>query len=251
MKHRLKAAAFHLVISGCIAGILVLLVTNVWYPEPLFSLAKGRDIFLLLVGCDISLGPLLTLVIFNVRKPRIELIRDVAIIGAVQLCALVYGVSTLLEARPAYIVYNVGIFNVPLANEMIDQQPPGSEASKFPLAPWFGPKLVGAKLPKGADDNNKLLFSALSGQGDVYQFPQYFVPYDEVRQDVREHARSVDQFATELHFDRQSVERAVARYARPGVSIGVLPLRIRKVTALAVVDRSTGDLLGIESVNPT
>ena len=42
--------------------------------------------------CDLALGPLISLVIYNSRKARRKLIIDYTIVGAVQIAALVYGV---------------------------------------------------------------------------------------------------------------------------------------------------------------
>ncbi len=249
VKFRLRAAAIHLAISATVAIVLVLLVTTVWYPSPLFELAKGREIFLILISCDITLGPVMTLIIFNMRKPRAELVRDLAIIATVQLAAMIYGVSTLLQARPAYIVYNAGQFNVPLANEMVDGKDDAT-AAEAASAPWFGPKLVGAKLPSDVEENNRLLFSSVSGRGDVFQMPRYFVPYDDVKTEVIARMRTAVQIAKELHVERSAVESATASYAKKGASFGLLPLRVRTTIALAVVDRKTGDLLGIEPLPP-
>jgi hypothetical protein len=253
IKFRLRAAAIHLAISASLAVALVLLITTVWYPSPLFELAKGRDIFLILISCDITLGPVMTLIIFNLRKPRAELVRDLAIIATVQLAAMIYGVSTLLQGRPAYIVYNSGQFNVPLANEIVDGKADakaGATADETAPAPWFGPKLVGAKLPSDVEENNRLLFSAVSGRGDVFQMPRYFVPYDDVKTEVIAHMRTAVQIAKELHVERSAVESATASYAKKGTSFGLLPLRVRTTIALAVVDRKSGDLLGIEPLPP-
>jgi len=52
------------------------------------------DVFLLMLGVDVVLGPLVTLVVFNTRKPRAELVRDLAVVVLVQL-----GESRLLAER--------------------------------------------------------------------------------------------------------------------------------------------------------
>ncbi len=104
LRKRLYAAGIHLAASAVLALVLVLLVTQLWYPSPLFKLANGRDIFFILIACDIMLGPVMTLVIFNVKKTRKDLGRDIAIIAVIQLSAMAYGLTTLLMVRPAYIV---------------------------------------------------------------------------------------------------------------------------------------------------
>jgi hypothetical protein len=248
LRGRLKAAGIHLSLSLAAAGTLVLLASKVWYPAPLFALSNGRDIFLLVVACDMVLGPMMTLIVFNTRKPRAELVRDLAIIAIVQLAAMGYGVSTLLIARPAYIVYNAGQFNVPLANELT--QPKAKEGAPEPApvsAPWFGPELMGARLPESTAERNDLVFSSVEGKGDVYQMPHYFVPYDEVRSEVIAHARTPEKVAKDLHQDAGSIAQLIAPYQRDGRKLGLLTLVIRNATALAVIDVANGDFLGIVS----
>jgi len=247
---RLRAAGIHLTISATIALLLILAVMHVWYPSPLFELAKGRDIFFLLISCDITLGPVITLIIFNIRKPRRELARDLAIIGTVQLAAMVYGVSTLLQARPAYIVYNAGQFNVPLANELVAGTGEGASA-KSVSTPWFGPPLVGSQLPKDTEENNRLLFSAVGGHGDVFQMPRYFVSYADVKHEVASRARTADALAKELHLEPTRVRSAVSGYARQGASVGCLPLVVRSTLAIAIVSLPDGDFLGIAPLPPS
>ena len=247
---RLRASAIHLAISATVALTLILAVTNVWYPSPLFELAQGRDIFLLMIGCDITLGPLMTLIIFNIRKPRAELVRDLAIIGTVQLAAMAYGLFALLVTRPAYIVYNVGRFNVPLANELIAGTEKGAEAQSV-RAPWFGPLLVGARLPQETEERDRLLFSAVQGRGDVFQIPRYFVPYSDVQHEAASRAKPADALAKELHLDPARVQSAVANYTPPGANVGFLPFVIRQTMAIAVVRLPDGEFLGIAPLPPS
>ena len=247
---RLRASAIHLVISATVAMILVLAVTQVWYPSPLFQLANGRDIFLLMIGCDITLGPLMTLIIFNLRKPRAELVRDLAIIGFVQIAAMCYGMYAILKVRPAYIVYNVGRFNVPVANELVaGPEKPASEESVG--APWFGPPLVGARLPEDAKERSGLIFSAASGRGDLSQMPRYYVSYASMERDAAEHARSADELAHALYIEPARMQAAVATLPHAGANVGYLPLVMRNVLAVAAVSLPDGRFLGIALLPPS
>jgi hypothetical protein len=250
---RLRAALTHAALSATLATVLVLLVSFVWYPSPLFELTKGRNIFFILVSCDIVLGPVMTLIIFNTKKPRVELVRDVAIIVVIQIAAMCYGVATLLEARPAYIVYNAGQFNVALANELTSlngMMDPKGQAD-LPRAPWGGPKLVGTRSPEDPEEKNRLLSSAIDGKGDIFQMPSYYVPYSSVLPEVAAHSLSVEKFSAKLHLPQDLVVQATEHFSNRGLSVGLLPLVIKGVTAIAVVDAKSGDFLGIEALPPT
>jgi len=253
---RIRAGLLHLALSAVLATVIVLLISRLWYPDELFALARGRDIFFLLLTVDIVLGPTLTLVVFDVRKRWRELGRDLAVIGALQLGAMIYGLSVVLGGRPAYVVYNAGQFNVVLADELS----PGAASSRVPVpasstasvvtpdAPWWGPQLVGARLPQGNDERNDILFSSAAGGADVFEMPRYFVPYDEVRAEVARRSRTVAELARELRRSERIVSEAARRVGGDGKDVGLLPVVVRRTTAIAAVRRTDGQLLGIAAL---
>jgi hypothetical protein len=100
---RVGASLAHLAISGLVAALTAGLVFAFWYPMPYRESAGGRELFMLVLGVDVVLGPLLTLIVFDVRKSRRELARDLAVIGAVQLAGLAYGLYTVEGARPVAV----------------------------------------------------------------------------------------------------------------------------------------------------
>ena len=100
LKYRLRASAIHLAISLSVATLAALLVFGWWYPYPYRELSGGRELFALVVAVDVVLGPLITLVIFNVAKTRRHLMMDFTVIGLLQVAALAYGLWTVFVARP-------------------------------------------------------------------------------------------------------------------------------------------------------
>src|SRR5919201_4579714 len=95
---RWKAASIHFTLSVAIATILLGLMLALWYPPPYFALMGGLMLVVLIAGCDVTLGPLITLIIFKTGKKGLKL--DLAMIGCVQAAALVYGLYMMFEARP-------------------------------------------------------------------------------------------------------------------------------------------------------
>lgn len=119
--NRYKAAGIHLAISAAVAVVVLALLLLVWYPQPYFRLAGGAGLMLILIGVDVVMGPLLTLIVFDPAKKSLKL--DLAVIAALQVAALAYGITVIAQARPVFVVFAGDRFTVVAANQ-IDPAPP-------------------------------------------------------------------------------------------------------------------------------
>ncbi|MDH5765718.1 MAG: hypothetical protein OEZ38_06860 [Gammaproteobacteria bacterium] len=108
MKQRLIASGLHFLASAAVISVFIMLVYFIWYVYPYNIVYSALDVIKIVVGVDLVLGPLLTLVIYNVAKPRTELARDVSIIICFQLVALFWGVYNTYVVRPVFAVYYDG-----------------------------------------------------------------------------------------------------------------------------------------------
>src|SRR5438128_797488 len=142
--NRWKAAAIHLGLSVLIAATVVTVMLLVWYPPPYFDTMGGTGLLKILVGVDVTLGPLLTLIIFDPRKKGLRF--DLSVIAALQLGALIYGVWIMFEARPVYAAFAVDRFDVVSANQL-EQEDLDAAAPQYRELPLAGPRLVGIRLP--------------------------------------------------------------------------------------------------------
>src|SRR5258708_32700411 len=107
---RWRASGLHLFLSIAIAAAVLALMLSLWYPGPLFEAAGGNDLLFILVGVDVVIGPLITLVIFRSGKRGLKF--DLAVIGVLQIGALVYGMHVVYLARPAFIAFAKDQFTV-------------------------------------------------------------------------------------------------------------------------------------------
>lgn len=172
----LKASAFHFVSSLVVAAMAAGLVFGLWYPFPYRELSGGRELFLLVVTVDVVCGPLLTAVLFTPKKPRTELVRDLGMVALIQLGALVYGLMTVWEARPLFLVQEVDRFkvvNAPALDDAALQALDGALKPKF----WAGPTVVAIRKPKDIVEKNMVMFSALNGGRDYGERPEFYIPY--------------------------------------------------------------------------
>jgi hypothetical protein len=175
-KSALKASGIHFLSSLLVAAIVGALVFLVWYPHPYRAMSGGTELFFLVMGVDIVCGPLLTLVLFNPAKPRRELVMDLSLIVVVQLAALVYGMWTVHQARPLYLVHEVDRFKV-IALADVDV----TELAKLPeaLQPQLfkGPQPVGLR-EASKEEREKVMFESVQGGRDYGERPGFYVAYD-------------------------------------------------------------------------
>ena len=60
MKFRLIGSGIHLLVSLAVAGLAAAVVFLLWFPGELASILRGGKLFVLVVACDVVLGPLLS-----------------------------------------------------------------------------------------------------------------------------------------------------------------------------------------------
>lgn len=122
--NRYQAFASHLIISLIIFLVILIFITQIWYPGILFETGNGWKAIGLIIGIDLILGPLLTLIIFNPKKSSLKF--DLTVIGVIQILALMYGTWTIHSSRPLAIAYINTSFitlyaNAKNAQEVIDK----------------------------------------------------------------------------------------------------------------------------------
>ena len=101
--NRYQAFAAHMAISLIIFAVLLICITQFWYPGILFDTANGWKAIALIVSIDLILGPMLTFIIFNPTKSSLKF--DLWVIALVQIAALAYGTWTIHSSRPLAIAY--------------------------------------------------------------------------------------------------------------------------------------------------
>jgi hypothetical protein len=171
-----KAMAWHFLGSLLVATVMAALVFGVWFPHPFRSLAGGTELFFIVMMVDIVCGPLLTFVLFNPAKPKRELFVDLSLVVVLQLAALAYGIGTVYQARPLYLVFEIDRFKV-IALADVDAQ----ELAKLPesLKPQFfkGPQLAGLREAT-KEEREKVMFESAQGGRDYGERPNFYATYD-------------------------------------------------------------------------
>lgn len=244
---RWKAAGIHLLISVCIAALVFGLLFWVWYPPPYFHAAGADELVMLLVGVDLALGPLLTLIVFRSGKKGLKL--DLLVIGLVQSIALVYGLSVILESRPVFLVAAVDRFNLVSANQISDADLAEGHQDTFRRRSWTGPKLVAVKLPTDSKESMELALSGVDGK-DVERMPSYYADYKSQTAALLTRAQALDKLPIKDAQQRQTVDDWLRTHQRQRNEVVWLPVVARRKDLTMMLDPDTGMPLGAVDVTP-
>jgi hypothetical protein len=245
--NRWKASAIHLAISAAIGVSVIVLMLALWYPQHYFAAMGGDTLIMLLIGVDVVIGPLITLIIFDPKKKSLRF--DLAVIALLQLTALVYGCSVMFKARPVYNVFVVDRFEVIAANA-VDEESREKAKPPFSSLSLTGPKIAGAREPADPKRMSDIVVSAANGGMDISSFPDLFVPYEDMKVAAAQKARPLAELAKRQPQDAPVIKSFVAASGRTEDAIGFLPMKARNRDMAVVVDRKTGDIVGIVPVNP-
>lgn len=245
--NRWQAAGLHLVLSVLIAATLVVLVLAMWYPAPYFAAMGGATLLRLLIGVDVILGPLITVIIFDTRKPGLKW--DLAAVGVLQFGALLYGAWVMFDARPVYTVFTGDRFEVVPANS-VDAASRSRAKPAFAALPLSGPLVVGAHQPVDAKERADITFSSLAGGPDIAHLPHLFHAYAEVAVDAGRRAKPLSILANRGAMDAVVIRDYVAASGRSEGTLGYLPVRARNQDFAMVVDRKSGEIVGSLPIDP-
>lgn len=243
---RWKAFGIHLVISALIALTVVVLVVWLWYPRPYFEAMGGGVLLRLLIGVDVVLGPVITLLIFDPGKPRLKF--DLATIAVLQLAALAYGGVVMFEARPVYNVFlNDHFLTVP-ANS-VDDDSRARAAPEFRPLPLTGPRVVAAMLPADPKETFGITVAAAFGGPDLTDMPHLYVPYEQAAARAASVARPLVTLAQRGRAEADAVNEFVSAHGA-GRAMGYVPVRARNRDFAAIVDRKSGEIIGYLPIVP-
>jgi hypothetical protein len=233
---RTEAAKFHFLISALVLAFVGMLVFMVWYPYPYAQIADVFSIFSLLMMVDVLLGPLITLIIFNLKKPQRERILDFSVICFIQIIALCFGLWTMFTARPVGLVWEYDRFRVIHATDVPTHLLSSNSGPKFSM---FTVRLVGLRDVSQIDLPERTLL-ALSGvhlgaQLDLWQ------PFDKSRPEVLAAAKPLDELL--LRFKDQSpvINQAVRDAGMPAEQLRWVRMLGRKQAWTVLIDAKTAE----------
>lgn len=170
---RVRAFLIHLAISFVIFLVLAYLIVIHWYPLPFFHTDGGWQGFRIIVGVNLVLGPLLTLIVYTPGKPGLKL--DLILIGLAQMVALTWGTWVTYTERPVAVVYTLKHFT-PVSAKLLSQV--GVSQKNLTMYGKKTPVPVYVDLPQAPEEHQKYLAQAVSSGTPLYLFTDLYQKFD-------------------------------------------------------------------------
>ncbi len=244
---RFKAAFTHLLISTMLAGIVICLILFGWYPLPYFFSLGGSILLTLIVGIDVVLGPLMTMILFNPAKTRRELTLDLTLIGIVQLGALYYGIHSGYVGRMVYGVFSANSFYLVEASELAPNLLEKA-APEFRQLPFVGHRIIGTIVPNTEKAKNDISFFKKIGVGPQH-LPEYYVPLERNREQIR--AASLNKEVLQQRpMLVHGIEEVLDRHQLSWDDVAVVPFDVDTDTYTAVVNLREMSMLEVLRLSP-
>lgn len=244
-----RAATVHFGISVGLAVAVFIGMVMIWYPAPYFEASGGKTLLLLLIGVDVVLGPLITLIIFNPKKKGLKL--DLAVIGLIQIGALAYGANVIFQARPAYTVFVKDSFHIVSANDIEDEYREKATNPQFKSLPLAGPQMVAAtEVTSNPDEKELVEIAKMMGSG-VQSLPQFYRPYRDFAKTVLEQAQSLSSLRSVKPQFAESLQQLLKEQNISIEKVAIVPVHAKTQQLTAIIDKKTAEVLVILQISPS
>ena len=246
-REKFKATGFHFLVTLTFAACAAMLVFLLWFPDPMQTMIGGTELFLLVTGSDLALGPLSSLVVYNSRKTRRALVFDYVCIGTVQLAALCYGVFILAGTRPVYVAFSGDRLEVVAARDITDTELAAAKDPRYRSVSLTGPRMVAINIPPS--EHNEAMFAELNGN-EVHVRPRYYVPYDSQLAQIRARAKPIAELEQRLPASKPLLDAALRDLGVPAEKLRWLPVHHLKGFWTAVIDIDDGKPVAYVDFDP-
>lgn len=242
MKFKLRVFSWHLFASLVLALLSAVLVFGIWYPAPLHQALGITTIFLILLGVHVIIGPLLTFIVSKEGKKTLKF--DIAVIILLQLVAFIFGMKTVADGRPVWVVFHNDRFNVVQAYEL-DKNYQDKAKNKYQRLSITGPQWVGTRLPDDSKELNQLIFGPSAGSIDLFLRPHLYIPLVESYANIQKKALPLERL--NQYNPIEAVNNSLRKWPDADAFLPLLS-RVQPMTVL--IHRSTGEVVAIVPLRP-
>lgn len=240
MKTKSKFVFLHLLVSCVIAILSVIVVFYFWYPTPLSKAVGITHIFLMMLAIDVIVGPLLGWFVYKEGKKSLKF--DIGVIIIIQAVALSYGIYSIAQARPAWIVFNVDRFEMIKNNELVYSNRPNI-SKEYISASYFGAKFVAIKQIKDKKTRQEYMMQEIFNGVSIAQRPELYQAIN---------IKSVQQKLLDLKALNgiNNPKNVKLILNKNPLANAWLPLQTRGVDMVVLINKEKGEVVKIVDLRP-
>jgi len=247
MLFRLKAFGLHLLASMCVISVFLAFIFLVWYPEPYYKIYGVWGAIKILVGVDLFIGPLLTLIVFDESKKASVLGRDLLVIVLFQLSAFIWGVHVTHSVRPSFSVFHEGAFYL-FSKQDVDV---GRMETKELVPEFWQPVTkVYVKPPEDKEEYNHIYAHLIDAdkRPDVMYLTERYLPLIEIKKKVIDSALNINNALKQP--EKESLINAFLMKQQKTISDCLFySVKAANTHITKVVDKQSGETIGYIDAN--
>jgi len=239
---RIRFFLGHLLISLAIALLVTYLIFCVWYPQPLDKALGVGFIFMMMLVIDVILGPLLGLLVYQEGKKTLKM--DLSIIILIQVAALGYGMYSIAQARPVWIVFNHDRFELVRKNEIKTENIMKAK-SQYQQPTLLQPQFVAVKQAIDPQVRQIEQMSAMLNGISLAQYPERYMSLDQAKIQIQKQSRDLSQLT---HWnDKKIVQQYLSLYSKANAW---LPLETYGLAMVVLINKEKAEVIKIVDLRP-
>ena len=163
---------------------------------------------------------------------------------ALQVSALCYGVYSIEQGRPAWLVFHADRFELVRKNdiilEIIDQA-----QSQFQQVSWTGPQFAAVKLAVSPQQRQNDMFIEVLGGISLARQPTRYVELSQAKNQIQQ--RALPLIELEQYNSKTEVEKTLAKYPNADAW---LPLKANAIDMVVLVNKESASIIKVVDLRP-
>lgn len=169
---------------------------------------------------------------------------DLGVIITIQIVALCYGIYSIEQGRPAWLVFHADRFELVRKNDIllenIDQAQP-----QFQHIPWLKPQYAATEFAKNIEQRNDEIFAEVFSGISIAQRPERYAELSQAKNQIQKRALPLKEL--EQYNLKTGVERTLAKY--PDANAW-LPLKANAVDMVVLINKEKVEVIKIVDLRP-
>jgi hypothetical protein len=141
-------------------------------------------------------------------------------------------------------------FELVFANEITPKRLAEGKVERFKHLGFTKPVLVGAPMPKDFKEQELIMNSAISSEGDIQTMPKYFVEYSQISEALMKRAKPLVENKDLSTSNAAALQKAAQSYGYQSNDLRYLTLASSRGYAVILVKTNTGEVVGPANVDP-